>query len=475
MQNLFVEAVKESNVGARTANDMKARKTTSDANVDLFYKIGASRGKNILPDFIEAFNESPELALRIALWSRDIRGGAGERKIFRDILSWLDVNSPDWAGALLEKVPELGRWDDLLMDFTNPYVKNYALALIRSALRSDNPGLVAKWMPRKGLKAVELRSFLGLSPKKYRKTLVNATNVVEQKMCAREWDDINYSHVPSVASARYKKAFGRHSAKYAEYIQKLVKGDKTVKVNAEAIFPYDVLKGVVSGRYFNPSQQDLDHITAQWNALPNYVGDANVLAMVDVSGSMTTSVIRGGKLTPIEIAVGLGLYVADKNRGAFKDTFLTFSNTPELLHLKGNILQKIAQMVSSKWMMNTNLHAAIELILSTAVRNRVPASHMPKMLLILSDMQFDRCARYDDSAIQMIARKFESSGYEMPRIVFWNLNAYENVPVKFDTHGVALVSGFSPAIVKSLLSGNLDDFTPEAIMLKTVMKDRYAL
>jgi hypothetical protein len=178
----------------------------------------------------------------------------------------------------------------------------------------------------------------------------------------------------------------------------------------------------------------------------------------------------------LEVSVSLGLYLADKNKGKFKDTFLTFSNEPELLHLKGNINQKIDQMVSSTWGMSTNLHAAFKKILDTAVKGGVTQEEMPGMVLILSDMQFNSCVVHDDSAIEMIARKYQEAGYELPKVVFWNLNAsYGNAPVKFDKSGTALVSGFSPAVVKPLLSGDLDNFTPESVMLKTIMDERYAV
>jgi len=221
------------------------------------------------------------------------------------------------------------------------------------------------------------------------------------------------------------------------------------------------------------NQDQLNHVLAQWEALPNYVGDAYILPLVDVSGSMTARAGGGGTTSCLDVAVSLGLYLADKNKGKFKDTFLTFSSTPELLHLKGNILDKCKQMVPSHWEMSTNLHAALGKILQTAVEGNVPQEEMPGMLLILSDMQFDSCTRHDDSAMEMIARKYRDSGYAMPNIVFWNLNSNDNVPAKFDDKGVALVSGFSPAIVKGVLAADLDDFTPEAIMLKTVMNERY--
>jgi hypothetical protein len=343
--------------------------------------------------------------------------------------------------------------------------------MLGDALRAKN-GLAAKWTPRKGQIAAEVRAFFGMTPKQYRKSLVALTTVVETQMCAGDWDNINFSHVPSVASRNYKKAFNRHTPLFAEYVAKLVSGDKTVKVNASAIFPHDVLKGVAHS-YTKLNKTETDHVIAQWDALPNYVGDASILPLVDVSGSMTCS--AGGKsdVRCLDVAVSLGLYLADKNKGVFKDTFLTFSSKPQLVTLKGNIVEKCDQMSKSNWEMSTNLHAAMDKILSTAVKANVPASDMPAMLLILSDMQFDQCARFDDSAMQMIERKYAEAGYTVPQIVFWNLNSSGNAPVKADKSGAALVSGFSPSIMTALLSADMDQFTPEGIMLKTVMVPRY--
>jgi hypothetical protein len=474
--NSFVNAVV--NQSARTENGMKARQSTSNALTDLFFKIGAMRGQNVIPAWTAARVQNPDLAARIALWARDVRGGAGERKIFRDILVDLANTDQIRASELMRKVPELGRWDDLLVLVGTP-MEEQAFFMIKLALE-DNMGLCAKWMPRQGEVAAKLRNYLGWTPKFYRKRLVELTKVVETQMCAKDWDNINFNHVPSVASTRYKKAFARHTEKYKEWAQKLVSKDpevrESVKVNAGAVYPYDVLKGLIGAYNVNYAKANLDHIVAQWEALPNYVGDANVLPLVDVSGSMTSP--AGGYnsksgTTCLDVSVSLGLYLADKNKGKFKDTFLTFSSHPQLVHLKGDILDKCQQMSTSKWEMNTNLHAAIEKILQVAVEGNVPQEEMPSTLLILSDMQFDQCTRYDDSAMQMIARKYADAGYSMPNIVFWNLNAHDNVPAKFNDNGVALVSGFSPAIVKGVLAADLDNFTPEAIMLKTIMSERY--
>lgn len=469
--NTFANAAM--NQTTRTTNGMKALVSTSNACVDLFYKIGASRGKNILPDFIAAYVENREVALRIALWARDVRGGAGERELFRQILSYLEKTNQEDAVALMYRTPEVGRWDDVLV-FQEGVTQTAAFDFINAALVNKN-ALCAKWMPRKGELAAKLRSFMGATPKQYRKMLVGLTQVVETAMCAKEWDGINFSHVPSLAAARYRKAFFRNTPKYKEYVDSLVKGtDPKVKVNTGAVYPHDVIKSLISV-YGTPnlSKTELDFITKQWEALPNLMGNGNILPMVDVSGSMGCSAGNNKNVTCMDIAVSLGLYCADKNQGKFKDLFLTFSTTPELLTLKGDIVQKVNQMVKSSWNMSTDISRAMDKILSVAKNGNVSNEEMPLMLLIFSDMQFNQCARFDDSAMQMFKRKFEAAGYTMPKIVFWNLNSHSNVPVSSTESGVALVSGFSPNIMKALLSNDMEQFTPEAIMLKAVMVDRY--
>jgi hypothetical protein len=470
----FAQAI--NNQSARTANGMKARVSSANACVDLFFSVGASRGKDIVPAFTAAYVENSDLALRIMAWARDVRGGSGERQLFRDVMVYLERSNPTDAARLMAMVPELGRWDDLLV-FKTPAMKAQAYTMLGDALRASN-GLAAKWTPRKGEVAREIREFFGMTPKQYRKSLVALTNVVETQMCAQNWDQINYNHVPSLAHARYKKAFGRHGTTYAEYVTKLANGEAGVKINAGAVFPYDVLKGALGGcKVKNLSKTEQDAMQAQWDALPNYVGDSSVLPIVDSSGSMDQPVGGYGSksgVSCLEVALSLGLYFADKNQGKFADCFLTFSNRPKLVNLKGNIIQKLTQMNTGE-VSNTNLHAAFDLVLKTAMENQVPQSEMPGTLLILSDMQFDRGVDgRDDSALQMIKHKYQAAGYEVPRVVFWNLNAaYSNTPVKYDQRGTALVSGFAPALMQSIMANDLDDFTPEAVMLKTVMQSRY--
>jgi hypothetical protein len=461
---------------ARTANGMKARATSASAVLDFFGKAGSSRGTALVREFTAALVDNEDLAVRALLWTRDIRSGAGERKQFRDLLSALDSANPELAGRLMHKVPFLGRWDDLFV-YNDPINRRKALGMYADALRNGD-GLAAKWAPRekstKSAVAAELRKTLELSPRKYRKMLAALTNVVESQMCAKDWNSINFSHVPSVASARYQKAFGRNAGEaYSAYLRELQKPEAErnpkVKINASAVYPYDVVKSVVNGNAAIANEQ--------WKALPNYVGNARIMPMVDVSGSMgSLRYTHTGSVQPIDVAISLGLYLSEKNTSDFKDMFLTFSGRPKLEVLKGSLSQRVAQLEKAQWDMNTNLHAAFDEILRVAVSGRVAAVDMPEMLLILSDMQFDNCARFDDSAQEMIRRKYEAAGYSVPKIVFWNLSPYGNgnTPVRFDDKGVCHVSGFSPAIMKAVLSvEELEDFTPFKVMVRTLMSDRY--
>lgn len=465
---------------ARTANGMKARATSASAVLDFFGKVGSYRGKDMTDQFLAALAESEELALRALLWTRDIREGAGERAQFRNLLSKLETLNPATAGKLMAHIPELGRWDDLFV-YTEHFNRISALEMIRKALIEDKNGLCAKWMPRKGPRAVMLTKFLGLSPKAYRKLVVGLTSVVETQMCAKNWNEINFSHVPSVASARYQKAFGRNAKEaYSAYIRELQKpeAERTVKVkiNAGAVYPYDVIRSVTNG---NSAVAD-----EQWKALPNFVGNAKIFPIVDTSGSMgympfnRYGIGRGanGAPQPIEVALGLGLYVSEKNTSNFKDLMMIFDSTPKLVTPKGSLTQRlksIPEIVAG----STNLHKAFDMLLDIAIKGKVSQEDMPEMLLILSDMQFNSCVRYDDSAQEMIKRKYEAAGYTVPKIVFWNLSPYgdSNTPVRFDDKGVCLVSGFSPAIMKSVLANDLEEFTPYNVMLKTLLKDRYAV
>ena len=462
MTNAFVNAAVQL-PDSVTENGAATFASSLNKNVDLFFKIGASRGNAAaaVAAFKQAVKEDVKLATRIALWARDARGGAGEREVFREILKTL----PRMAQlGLISKIVELGRWDDLsiLVEGTDALVAETAAHYWKNAVL-DGHGLAAKWAPRKGDLAMKLRAAWGMSPKQYRKTIVNATNVVEQKMCAKQWNEIEFSHVPSVAASRYNAAFLRNAPDaYKVYKDALVKGE--AKINASAIFPHDVVRG-------KDEATDKDVIDAQWNALPDFLNGKNsdILVMSDVSGSMSDKV--SGSVTAMHVSIALGLYISERQPGAFKDLVLTFSSSPQFHKVTGKgIVDRINNLSSASWGMSTDINAAFKLILNTAVKNKVPAAEMPKMLLILSDMEFDYCG--ENTNTQAAQKLFADAGYEMPKLVFWNLSSRsQNVPVRHNAQGVALVSGFSPAILKSLLAA--ESFTPERIMLDTVLQARY--
>lgn len=484
--NDFVNAVEgllpQSNE-ARTENNMRAHKSTNNACLDLFFKIGSMRNQDIVQLFANAFSEDRELAARIALYARDVRGGMGERDTYRKILKMVAAVDKDLARNMMRKTPELGRWDDVLVleqelrdEATNFYVE--------AILQGDR--LAAKWAPRKGENANRLRKAMRLTPKAYRKAIVNGSDTVETDMCAKDWSKIDFSHVPSIASKKYRKAFARNAPeRYEAWINalKAKKADPTldinVKVNASAIFPHDVVRGLYDTNYYGYnygkviSQSEIDAADAQWDALPNYMGDNRVLAISDVSGSMTSEVDKSG-LTALDISVALGVYCATKNTGPFADLMMAFSGDSKLFKVQGStIVEKISYAAKQEWAMNTDLNKAIQNVLDTAVKGRAKQEDMPKILLVLSDMQFDHCTTYDDRAFDMMRRKYEEAGYEMPGIVFWNIAARDNVPVTVSDRGVALVSGYSPSILKSILDSNMDELTPYGIMMKAVSKERY--
>ena len=312
----FIDALRQED--QLTENGMATNSTSLDACVDLFFNIGAMRGQDkerLIADFSKALNQNRIDALKILFWARDIRGGAGERQVFRDIIQWMAENHTEYIKRNLQYIPEFGRWDDLLV-LIDTGLESDAMQLISDAIIAEN-GLCAKLMPRQGHIANKLRKFTGMTPKEWRKSLVGLTNVVESKMCAKQWDEIDFAKLPSLASARYQKAFGKNAfEKYSEYIKSLQKGE--TKINAGAVYPYDVVKSLKHGNF--------EIANEQWKALPNWMEDSNemLLPLVDVSSSMETSAGNNANVTCMDVAISLGLYISEKNEGPFKNAFITF-------------------------------------------------------------------------------------------------------------------------------------------------------
>lgn len=492
--NTFVNALNAANNApvydrslTTTTNGAKTYSSSLNHNVDLFQRIGSARGVNLNDAFDKAFAENPDLAVRMLLWTRDIRGGAGERLTFRNLLTYLESQSKYHAvlETIIAKIPEYGRWDDILVFRTEKF-KNIAYGVYRDALLAGN-GLAHKWAPREKSNtsvdrqiAKELIAFLGWTPKHYRKILVEGTKVVETQMCAKNWDNINFEAVPSVATRRYTKAFAKNASEsFKNHLINVLSGN--AKINAGSIFPYDVTSVAVNR---NVSEVQIAVAEAQWNALPNYMNGKRIVPVIDTSSSMD-QIVPGTKFSHMHMAITLGMYVAEKNTGAFKNVFFTFNSTPRLSQIRpGNLAERYQQIKGSDWGGSTNLNATFDLLLNHAIKNNVPNDEMPEIVIIPSDMQFDQADRSYMTNYQNIRNRFENAGYTIPKIVFWQMNGSKSgSPVRHDQHNVALISGFSPAIMKAVLSdepleaevaSDVVKDSPEETMLKALMDDRYA-
>lgn len=461
-----------------TENGMPTHSTSGNALVDLFYRLGATRNETdgkIIEFFEKAFyaGEPGDAlnALRVAFYGRDVRGGQGERRFFRVILKWLASNNHTnviWRN--MNNIVEFGRWDDLLVVYepvapTTPaheILRTEVADFILSALLKRDK-LCAKWMPRENKKNAHIAKYLreqwGLTPKDYRQLLAGNTEVVENLMCKNDWKNINYEHVPSVAMNKYKTAFFKHDLDgMTNYVDAVKKGEK--KINSSVLYPSDIVHSLLNN--WNRKQQDIDVAQVQWDALPNFVKEGETfIPVVDVSGSMQGQ--------PLEVAVSLGIYLSERNKGPFKDAFITFSERPELQVLHGGLYDRMTQLNSAHWEMNTNLEAVFDLIVRKAVEANLPQEDMPKTVIILSDMQFDQAVHTNQTALQLIKAKYAGAGYEVPKVIFWNLRNSVGVPAKHDETGTLLVSGYSPSLMKEVLGA----VTPLEMVMKIINSERY--
>lgn len=452
---------------ATTANGAVAYRSTLDPVLDFFSKVGSMRGRNeeAYQLFLKAYASDRILALRALFWSRDARGGAGQRDVFRYIFSQLDKDDKE---ALVKHVPFYGRWDD--MDFSEhvKFVQKQLLEDVKLANANGNVSLLAKWLPSENTssyktraKATELRKLLNLDSRTYRKSLSlvrRRINLLEQLMSARRWEDIEFEKLPSQAHKRHVEAFNRHlSEKYKNYIGKVEKGE--AKINASVLYPHEVIKMVSSGK--------TSEANAFWKNLEDYTNGKNALVVADVSGSMYGGY---GDVKPIEVSVALALYFAERNNGAFKDHFLTFSDRSSLQKVVGNTLkQKLDSIERAEWGMSTNIESAFNAILNAALKDKVPQEEMPSTLYIISDMQFNPSIVRGVSNFEAIRSKYEAEGYQLPHVVFWNVNPYGNQPVLKNEKNVTLISGYSPSAFKFAFEGK----TPLESMMEVLTSSRY--
>lgn len=470
-----------------TENGAPTYKSTMNAVLDLFYHAPAKRGKNVTDLFAQAYAEDALLAIKTAFYVRDIRGGAGERETFLQILRWLKVNRVRAFNALVSIVPEYGRWKDIVEFVDSPFVVSVVQNQLLLDIESDEGvSLLAKWMPSANTSSKKTRALarkwitaLNIDEPTYRRVLSSLRErigLVETAMSSREWGNIDYSKVPSRASLLYRKAFGkRDGERYGEFLAAVQRGE--TKINAAALFPYDLVSKytqLIAGyRYGNVIGLD-DTIEAQWKALPNFAEtDDNILVVADVSGSMFQ-----GKPQAIDVSVSLAIYAGERNKGQFANNFITFSESPQLITLSSNasLLDKVRQVFAAGVGYNTNIQKVFDVVLSTAKKHNVLQSDMPTKIVIVSDMEFDapdyraggRITSYD-----AIKRKFEAAGYVMPQLIFWNVASRANqAPVTATQDGVYLVSGASPSNFKHIAGAKAS--TPLEMMLEVINGDRYA-
>ena len=469
-----------------TENGAKTYSTSLSSLVD-FFALGASMRTRSTKEkvllFSKAMSDNKLLAMKALFYIRDCRGGQGERTFFRDCFSWLANNYPEIAVKNFDNVVKFGRFDDLFV-LRKTAVENEMVNYIRKAWRQDVEAfkrvepisLLAKWMPSENASKKETVNLarwfirkLKISNRNYRKTLSilrKQIDIVEVKMSKNAWNSIEYEKIPSYAAKNYRAAFGKHDGeRYSAYLEK-VKAGKT-KIHSSTLYPYDLLKAYLQpgwGSFFNTKVDPT--IEAQWNALPDYFDGRteNSLCVVDTSGSMSG--------IPICVAVSLGLYTAERNKGLFKDCFISFSARPQLHRVKGEtLLEKARNMSQTNWDMNTNLEAVFNVILEAAIQNKVPRTKMVKKIYIISDMEFDRCVR-NQTLYSSFTRKFKQANFEVPEVVFWNVSARNNnLPVRFNEQGVALVSGMSPAIFETVVGRKITN--PLDVMLNIINKQRY--
>lgn len=483
--NTLINALENKNVTTYTLNGAPSNLTSGSRLLDFFGQAGSMRTRSedeILTSFKDAFNEDQLIATKTLFWARDIRGGAGERRTFRIILSWLANNHPNIVRKNLENISEYGRYDDL-MTLLGTSVEDDVISFIQKKviedLNTDRPSLLAKWLASPNTSSKETRknakkisSGLKLTSEQYRKVLSKLRakiKIVESAMCAKEWDSINYDQVPSRAAMIYRKAFRKNDpTRYEEYMKAVEKGEKTIK--ATTLFPYDIVRAV--SPYTHIDDNEVRTLDAQWKALPNYFEGSpyqNWLAVCDVSGSMMCN-----NNLPMYTSVGLGIYCAERAKGAFHNKYITYSATPRLVTVTGNnIKEKVNHTMREGVGYNTNLQAVFDLILETGVNNMVPQSDMPDTLVILTDYQFDHPQHgATGTNFDVIKSKYSYHGYEMPRLVFWNVNVINpDSPITVTDDGVVLVSGQSASTFKSLMQGK--EVNALSLFLDTVCSDRY--
>lgn len=498
MANTFMNALKNEYNYDRTQNGALAHKTTCSKVYDMFALGGAYRQRSdedCILLFKEAYRENKTLATKCLFYLRDCRGGQGERRFFRVCFRWLCNNYPEHARQLLIHVSEYGRWDDLIYCAIYTPVEKDMLKIIDKQLTLDldskTPSLLAKWMPSENassyktqMTARHIINKLDGKPKYYRKALSvlrKRINIVERLMSENRWDEIEFDKLPSKAGIVYKNAFARRDIIAKKY-EKFAKSDKTT-VNAATLFPYEVVNKVTSaigyGGSIRLSDVDRAMINKYWANLPDYFEGkpASMMCVIDTSGSMTWS--GRGQVKPMDIAISLGLYSAERIGGPFNGHYISFASRPQLIETRGiDFCDKVQRIYRTNLCDNTNLTAVFDMLLNTIKSNwEIRTADIPKTIVIISDMQIDQGLNYYYSnrgknhvltEMESIRQKWNRAGYQLPNLVYWNVNASKDTFLDLGP-GVSYCSGCSPSLFKQVMTGK----TGYDLMLDAILNKRY--
>ncbi|MBQ7785813.1 MAG: DUF2828 family protein [Clostridia bacterium] len=493
----FLEELKNQANMTTTLNGAKTHATTGDGCLDLFSVAGGMRYRK-KPEqirlFDKAYIEKPDLAMKLLFHIRDIRGGMGERTLFRNLLRHVAFSWPESAGKNAVYVAEYGRWDDLLCLLGTP-VQNEAVRVIHEQLdkdldalerrrkgETDAPiSLLAKWMPSANAssrgtreQAVKLMKALDMDEPAYRRMLsALRANIAltERYLTRKQPEKICYEAVPAGAVLKYRSAFERQDgARFSRYLSDVSAGK--AKMHADTLFPYEILRPFFSdGFSCNRNADGQPTLEALWRSMSAEVGSCNAISVIDTSGSMYCGM--EGAIKPALMAQAMGLYCAERCKGLFHNMFITFTSEPSFYEIHGKTLaEKLRYISGAPWGWNTNLEAVFELILNAAVKANAPQEEMPEVLYIFSDMEFDQAVRDPDKTVYENAREmFEAFGYQLPAVVFHNVNSWQmQAPVTAHTRGAALTSGSSVSALKEKFDDNV---TPMSHMLRVLLSDRY--
>lgn len=507
--NRYLNALKTETNFTRTENGGLAHKTSGEALYDLFAQGGAYRQRSeedCVFLFKKAYEDNPTYALKCLFYLRDAMGeGQGERRFFRVCAKWLANTHTDAMKRNLKYIPEYGRWDDLYVFCKTP-IEHDMWKLMRKQIALDmeskTPSLLAKWLKSENTSSREscilgnaTRQAFNMSHKQYRKTLSilrKRINVLERLMSERRWDEIEFDKIPSKAGIVYRNAFARHDVErmkanvevqsYSDFVK-----DTTTKVNTKALFPYEIVAKAVKltrpnlwGWYQREVSLDNTERLAINKYWDNYGAelaklDLNALCVIDTSASMLSG--GNGEATPMNIAIALGMMAAEKAKGPFHGTYISFSSRPQVINIEGvDFVDKVRRIYETNLCQNTNLEATFDMLLQTAIRNHIKQADLPKSIIVVSDMQIDSQYGYyrvdgrtrTRTMMENMREKWARAGYTLPNLVYWCVDSKKDVYLD-DGPNITYCSGASATLFRQIAEGK----TGYALMMDKLNSDRY--